>query len=89
MGRAAEEIIRNCQLFAEVDPSRCRKLAEISRVHEYAKQQMVFDQGQDCPGVFIVDSGTVRVFKTAPSGKEHVLHMVATGPDVCRSSRDR
>jgi CRP/FNR family transcriptional regulator len=79
MGRPAEEIIQNCQLFAEVDPLRCRKLAEISRVHQYAKQQRVFDQGQDCPGVFIVDTGMVRVFKTAPSGKEHVLHMVAPG----------
>jgi CRP/FNR family transcriptional regulator, dissimilatory nitrate respiration regulator len=79
MDRATEEIIKRCQLFAEVDPRRCQKLAEISRVHQYAKQQMVFHQGQECPGVFIVDTGMVRVFKTAPSGKEHVLHMVAPG----------
>jgi CRP/FNR family transcriptional regulator len=79
MGRATEEIIQNCQLFAEVGPLRRRKLAEISRICQYAKQQMVFRQGQDCPGVFIVDTGIVRVFKTAPTGKEHVLHMVAPG----------
>ncbi|MHB8970458.1 MAG: Crp/Fnr family transcriptional regulator [Pirellulaceae bacterium] len=79
MGRAIEEIIQNCQLFAEVDTLRRRKLAEISRICQYAKQQMVFRQGQDCPGVFIVDTGIVRVFKTAPTGKEHVLHMVAPG----------
>ena len=40
---------------------------------------MVFRQGQDCPGVFIVDTGMVRVFKTSPAGKEHVLHMVSPG----------
>jgi len=76
MGRKLEEIVRSCQLFAEVDPSRCAKLAEISRSCSFARQEMIFHQGQACPGIYIIDSGAVRVFKTSPAGKEHVLHMV-------------
>ncbi len=79
MSRTVEEVIRNCQLFTEVAPERRQKLAEISRVCEFGRQQLVFRQGQDCPGVFIVDTGLVRVFKTSPAGKEHVLHMVMPG----------
>ena len=40
---------------------------------------MDFRDGQDCPGIFIVESGLVRVFKSAPNGREHVLHMVSPG----------
>jgi CRP/FNR family transcriptional regulator len=79
MNRRVEEVIRDCQLFTEVAPERCQKLAEIALTREFAKQQMIFRQGQDCPGVFIVDTGLVRVFKTSPAGKEHVLHMVMPG----------
>ena len=46
---------------------------------QFSKQQMIFRQGQACPGVYVVDSGMVRVFKTATTGKEHVLHMVGPG----------
>ena len=79
MGAEIEEVIRRCQLFAEVERERCRKLADISRRCQFNRQQRIFRQGQECPGVFIVDTGAVRVFKTSPAGKEHVLHMVAPG----------
>lgn len=74
-----EQIFSRCRLFAQVDPVRVRRLAELSSVRSFAKGTLVFRQGTECPGIFIVDSGMVRVFKTAPSGKEHVLHLV--GPN--------
>jgi CRP/FNR family transcriptional regulator len=55
------------------------RLTEMALVREYSKSEMIFRQGDPCPGVFIVGSGLVRVFKTAPTGKEHVLHLVGPG----------
>lgn len=79
MSRSIEDILGACQLFGEVDPDRRQRLAELSIIRRYAKQEMIFRQGEDCPGVFVVDRGMVRVFKTSASGKEHVLHMVGEG----------
>ncbi|MCU0958484.1 MAG: Crp/Fnr family transcriptional regulator [Pirellulaceae bacterium] len=79
MLRESADVIRACALFAEVDPARCQTLASFSRWCEYARQEVVFRQGQECPGIYIVESGMVRVFKTSPAGKEHVLHMVGPG----------
>jgi CRP/FNR family transcriptional regulator len=79
LSRTIEQIIGRCQFFAEVDGARRRQLAEMSLVRKFAKGELIFRQGDDCPGVYIVDTGMVRVFNTATSGKEHVLHMVGPG----------
>ncbi len=79
MSLTVEDILGQCQLFAQVNSARLVRLAGMSVLRKFNKQQMIFHQGQECPGVYVVGSGMVRVFKTAPTGKEHVLHMVAPG----------
>lgn len=79
MVTTAESILASCQLFAQVDPPRRQRLAGLSLVRKYAKGALIFRDGDPCPGVFIVGTGMVRVFKSAPGGKEHVLHMVGPG----------
>jgi len=66
-------------LFQQVQPPSFERLVEIARVCRFRKGEMIFRQGQACPGAYVVGSGMVRVFKTAPNGKEHVLHMVGPG----------
>jgi CRP-like cAMP-binding protein len=34
----------------------------------------VLRENDPCPGMYVVGQGLVRVFKTNPGGKEHVLH---------------
>jgi len=46
---------------------------------EYQKGERIFQEGDPAPGVFVVGSGLVRVFKLAPSGKEHALHLAGPG----------
>ena len=79
MSEAANKILKSCPFFAQVDRERLGRLAQIARILEFNKGQMIFRQGESCPGVYVVASGTVRVFKVAPSGKEHVLHILGPG----------
>jgi CRP/FNR family transcriptional regulator len=73
------DVLQNCRLFAKVEGPSFQRLVTIARLVKFDKGQRIFRDGQECPGVYIVGSGLVRVFKTAPTGKEHVLHMVAPG----------
>lgn len=79
MSETPEDIIERSKLFAQVEVSRRRRLAEISRSRRFDKGQTIFRQGDRCPGVYVVGSGMVRVLKIGPTGKEHVLHMAGPG----------
>ena len=79
MPRNPTAILTACKLLGHVrGPARDRLLAMALR-RSFARGDRVFDEGDACPGIFIVDAGLVRVFKIAPNGKEHVLHLVSPG----------
>ena len=44
MGRTLEDILRSCQLFAEVDDQRRQRLAALSLIREFSKGQSIFRQ---------------------------------------------
>jgi len=53
------------------------RLAELSRLVRFDKSAVIFRQGDEVPGMYIVQTGLVRLYKLAPNGKEHTLHMAA------------
>ena len=79
MIETADNILSSCHFFAQVDRERLERLAQIARIRKFSKGQLIFRQGEPCPGVYVVGSGMVRVFKIAPNGKEHVLHILGPG----------
>ncbi len=79
MDRSNGEILRNCGFFKGLQPGKLARLADMGRLVPYARGRTIFRQDDPCPGLFVVGSGLVRVFKTAPSGKEHVLHFAEPG----------
>jgi CRP/FNR family transcriptional regulator len=68
-----------CAFFSQVDGPSRKRLIRMAVRREYGKGAMIFREGDPAPGVFVVGAGLVRVFKLAPSGKEHVLHLAGPG----------
>jgi CRP/FNR family transcriptional regulator, dissimilatory nitrate respiration regulator len=73
------DILHDCKLLAGVGPRGFARLVAIARLCKFRKGQLIFREGEPCPGVYVVGKGLVRVFKTGPGGKEHVLHLVGPG----------
>ncbi len=79
MDDTAIGILRGCGLFRALTPESFEKIARIARTVRFGRGQTVFREGDPCPGIYVVGEGTVRIFKIAPSGKEHVLHFARAG----------
>ena len=66
-------VLRAVSLFAALDETEMRALANRTELRSYDPGQMLFAEGDPCTGMYMVASGRVRIFKTSPGGREHVL----------------
>ena len=72
-------ILGKCELFRRLDEDSLALLVSVARLKRFRKATRIFRQGEECPGLYCVGSGIVRIYKTAPSGKDHVLHFAEAG----------
>jgi CRP/FNR family transcriptional regulator len=59
-----------------------QELDEVSRIvwdREYKKGEMIFFDGDEGVGFYIVINGRVKVYKVSPDGKEQIMHIFGPG----------
>ncbi|PKN60630.1 MAG: transcriptional regulator [Deltaproteobacteria bacterium HGW-Deltaproteobacteria-11] len=67
-------------LFEGLPGEQLKALAGICLLRTYRKGQLIFAEGDEGIGFYIVQSGQVRIFKLSPeSGKEQILHILGPG----------
>jgi len=71
--------LRSCPLFEAMPTDQVQALAAIAMVQRFETAQAIFHEGDPPPGMYVVAAGRVRVFKLAPNGKVHVLHLASAG----------
>lgn len=75
----ASAILNKCRLFSRIEPPARARLAQLAVTRRAPAGKILFCEGDACPGMYIVGAGLCRVYKVAPSGKEHVLHVAGPG----------
>jgi CRP/FNR family transcriptional regulator len=48
----------------------------------YSPGETVFSEGEPCAGLYVVESGSIRIFKTSAGGREQVLSIEGPGGSV-------
>lgn len=79
MGLSAADIFRKCGLFKGLAADSLDLLSREAVTKKFARGQMIFMPGDECPGLFVVGAGLVRIYQSAPNGKIHVLHFAEPG----------
>jgi CRP/FNR family transcriptional regulator len=76
------ETLARASLFAELSAAELAFLAERSVARKFSSGEIVFSEGDPCAGMYVVESGHVRIFKTSPGGREQVLSIDGPGGSV-------
>jgi len=60
-------------IFSGLTDTELQFLARRTAVRRYAAAETVFTEGEPCAGLYVVESGNIRIFKTSAGGREQVL----------------
>lgn len=71
--------IKKCPLFVNLTEIDLEHLCQISKVRESARGELLFSDGEEAEGFYVVATGKVKVYKLSPEGKERILHIVHPG----------
>jgi CRP/FNR family transcriptional regulator len=75
-------LLRQLPIFAELDEVAIGRLAERCVARTVGPGHVLFTAGEACRGLYVVERGRVRIFRTSPEGKEQVLHIEGAGRPV-------
>lgn len=67
--------LRTVPIFASLEAPALEALAQRTRPHRFQPGELLFHEGEPCAGVYLLTSGTVRIFKLSASGRELTLHL--------------
>lgn len=75
-------LLRQLPIFAELNDLAIGRLAERCVSRSVAAGHVLFTAGEACRGLYIVQDGRVRIYRTSPDGREQVLHIEGPGRPV-------
>jgi len=78
----ASALLRGLPIFAELDDPIIRRLGARCVSRNVSEGHVLFAAGDVCRGLYVVESGRVRIYRTSPDGKEQVLHIEGPGRAV-------
>jgi CRP-like cAMP-binding protein len=71
--------LRQIRLFDRLSEPDLRRLAELSRMHEYPRGQVILGADPDPNLVYFVKAGRVKISSYSPDGKEQILALLERG----------
>jgi CRP-like cAMP-binding protein len=78
--------LRRVPLFHELTEAERQLLAGRTVRKRYGRGALVFSEGDECRELLVVEEGTVRLFKRAPSGREQLIGIERAGSALAETA---
>jgi CRP-like cAMP-binding protein len=76
------QTLAKVQMFSGLTESELAFLAQRAVPRRFSPGETVFSEGEPCAGLYVVESGHVRIFKSSAAGREQVLSIDGPGSSV-------
>ena len=75
------DLLKRCPLFAGLKEEDLKRIRAIASLRQIGKKEILFSDGEEARGFYVILSGKVKLYKVSPEGKEQILHIVSA-PDA-------
>jgi CRP-like cAMP-binding protein len=72
-------LLKSVSYFSHIDAAVQNVVSQSAVRHKYAAGQVVLIEGESCAGLYLLESGWLKVTKIGLDGREQVLQMVRAG----------
>ena len=79
---ASLAVLKRVPIFSDLSDQEFAFLTSHILQRKYASGEFIFGEGDPCAGLYIVQSGNVRIFKSSAGGREQVLSIDGPGSSV-------
>lgn len=74
--------LKRTQIFSILDEHELETLGARASLRKFTAGELLFSEGEPCKGLYLVVTGSVRIFKTSSGGREHVLSVEGPGGSI-------
>jgi len=71
--------IKENALFTGLNHAQLEAFKDVVVISAYRKKEMVFMEGDECTGLYIIRTGRVKVVRSSSSGKEQIISILNPG----------
>ena len=75
------DLLRRCPLFAGLKEEDLKRIRAIASLKKVQKKEILFSDGEEARGFYVILSGKIKLYKVSAEGKEQILHIVSA-PDA-------
>jgi CRP/FNR family transcriptional regulator len=75
------DLLSRCILFAGLKEEDLKRIRAIASLKKVGKKEILFSNGEEARGFYVILSGKIKLYKVSAEGKEQILHIVSA-PDA-------
>jgi CRP/FNR family transcriptional regulator len=76
------QTLARAPLFSGLTESELNFVVQRAVPRRFSAGEIIFGEGEPCAGLYVVESGHIRIFKTSSGGREQVLSVDGPGSSV-------
>ena len=71
--------LRTNPYFDELPETVLKVIAEKTQLREYERGDVLFWEGDPCSGLHIIESGSVKLYRISPQGRQYIIAVLSDG----------
>jgi CRP-like cAMP-binding protein len=65
--------------FDELPEAVLKDIAAVTQLREYERGDVLFWEGDPCAGLHIIESGSVKLYRVSPQGRQYIIAVLTEG----------